>query len=310
MTTTDVRPAAADADAPRHIVNFGKSLSSVSSRADVRTVDDWERTVRAAGRRGLTARGAGLSYSDAALNSGGTLVSAHGPAVGEIDVWNGPDGAPRAFVDVGAAVPLREILRAIVPQGWTLPVLPGTALVTVGGAIAADVHGKNHAGTGSFGSHVSELVLLAPGAGALVLRPDDEAFWATVGGLGLTGVILSARLELEPITTSRMAVEDTVCGSLDAVLTRMLTIRPAGAHVLAWIDGHARGHALGRGVVTSATPATEADLSAADRRDPLRLRTVRAPRFLAPAAQPGAPECREDAQRRPVRVGLQPGLDG
>ena len=103
-----------------------------------------------------------------------------------------------------AGVSLAEIIRHLQPRGWFLPTTPGTKFVTVGGAIAADVHGKNHHCDGSFGLHVLDLKLLT--AAGIVLRcsPSDlpELFWATVGGMGLTGVILSARIQLIPVETA------------------------------------------------------------------------------------------------------------
>ncbi|WP_456846443.1 FAD-binding protein [Cellulomonas sp. P5_C6] len=267
MSTTS---ADATTGAPERISNFGNSLVSVSTRLTVGTNDEWERAVRRAGPRGLTVRGAGLSYSDAALNSAGLVVSASpSRGIGPVHVTPSP-GTPAAWVDVGAGVTLREVLRTVVPQGWILPVLPGTALVTVGGAIAADAHGKNHDSRGSFGTHVGRLVLRAPVGGELVIGPDHDpaAFWATVGGLGLTGLIIDARLDLEPISSGLVIVDETVCGSLDAVLHRLLVAQRAGVHSVAWLDGHARGTAVGRGVVTVAHHALFDELSAADRLRP------------------------------------------
>ena len=110
---------------------------------------------------------------------------------------------------VPAGLGIDDLLRLIVPRGWFVPVSPGTRSVTVGGAVASDIHGKNHHRDGSFGDHVHRLSLLRADGEVVELSPerDAELFWATIGGMGLTGVILDATIELIPIETSRCAVD-------------------------------------------------------------------------------------------------------
>ena len=128
-------------------------------------------------------------------------------------------------VTAGAGVSLDRILRVIVPAGFFLPVTPGTCNVTVGGAIAVDVHGKNHHVDGSFGNHVQRL-LLADGSGTLrELTPtgrgsfdEAECFWSTVGGTGLTGVIVEATFSLIPITSSLISVDTTRYRDLESLM--------------------------------------------------------------------------------------------
>ncbi len=256
----------------QRIGGWGRATASVATVA--RPGDDtaWVRLVTAAGSRGLIARGAGSGYGDSAQNSGG-LVGLTVPDTGPIDLDTG-DGT----VTVGAGVLLRDLMRHLVPLGWTLPVLPGTTEVSVGGAIAADVHGKNHPEAGAFSAHVAELTLLAPGPGQIRTSPQaqPDIFWATVGGLGLTGVIRGARLRVHPLDTAWMLSTDAVARDLATVLDLLTTAHGAGSQAVAWLDGHGRGAGTGAGVVSSARYATVADLSSKQRGDPLRYPPRRA----------------------------------
>lgn len=202
---------------------------------------------------GLLARGSGLSYGDAAVNTGGLVLPP-----GNGSPW--PGGPPdRVELDTKAgtvracaAVTFAELLEHTVPEGWLLPVLPGTRHLTLGGAIAADVHGKNQRGDGSIAAWLDRIELM-DGRGTLThLTPegDPAAFAATVGGMGLTGVILAATLRLLPIRSARMQVTAVRAADLDA-LTAALD-ETTSRYAVAWIDGTARGRALGRGVVDSA----------------------------------------------------------
>jgi decaprenylphospho-beta-D-ribofuranose 2-oxidase len=156
--------------------------------------------------------------------------------------------------------------------------------VTVGGAIAADIHGKNHHADGSFGAHVHSLVLAAPDGTTRRLTPTGtpEAFWATCGGMGLTGTILEATVALKRIETSRLAVDTDRVGDLDDLLVRLRDGQDRYRYSVAWIDLLAKGRHLGRSVLTQGDFARREEL-ARDVADPLAF----APRRPLPA--PHAP---------------------
>jgi decaprenylphospho-beta-D-ribofuranose 2-oxidase len=206
--------------------------------------------------RGVIARGLGRSYGDAAQNAGGEVIDATGlddpPVLDEAG----------ATVRVSAGTSLDSLLRKIVPAGFFVPVSPGTRAVTVGGAIAADVHGKNHHADGSIAHHVDRMTLQTP-TGRFELSPtrDSELFWVTAGGMGLTGVITDATLRLHRIDTSVMVVETERAVDVDEVMARMVDADGRHRYSVAWIDCLARGRDLGRAVLTCADHATAEDLT-------------------------------------------------
>ena len=174
--------------------------------------------------------------------------------------------AASGTVRVGAGVSLDELMRHIVPRGWFVPVTPGTRFVTVGGAIASDIHGKNHHADGSFGSHLDCLTLFCADGIQRVVSPNDdpELWWATIGGMGLTGVIVEATVRLLPIETSRCVVDTERVPNLDALLERMESGDHRYRYSVAWVDLVARGEALGRSVLTRGDHATLAELAELD----------------------------------------------
>ncbi len=191
------------------------------------------------------ARGLGRSYGDQAVCAGGRVIDMTG-----LDRVGAPDERGRIRVDAG--VSLDTLLARIVPAGWFVPVSPGTRQVTVGGAVAADIHGKNHHLDGTFCQHVDDLTLvLADGSTVRCSSTEDpELFWATAGGLGLTGVIVEATLRLVRIETSRLLVETQRSSSLEQLMPAMVEADRTAPYSVAWIDLMARPP--GRAVLTTA----------------------------------------------------------
>lgn len=218
-------------------------------------------TLKTVGSRGAIARGLGRSYGAAAQNAGGTvleLTSEHDPL--GIDAVLDPI---TGLLDVASSVSLDSILRMCVPRGWFIPVTPGTRFVTVGGAIASDVHGKNHHFDGSFGQHVISLTLMRSSGEIVELSPTShpEWFWATVGGMGLTGVILRATISMLRVESSQVRVETERLANFDAVCEAMGSDGEDNEYrySVCWVDLLATGSSMGRGVLTRGdhAPASE-----------------------------------------------------
>ncbi|MBA3420962.1 MAG: FAD-binding oxidoreductase [Thermoleophilaceae bacterium] len=213
------------------------------------------------GARGAIARGLGRSYGDAAQNAGGRVLSLTGLRnVRDFDV-------ARGLITVGAGLSIAELARLTLPFGWFPPVLPGTSQVTVGGAIAADVHGKNHHREGSFCDHLRAFELVTPGGGRRTVTPEGEpdAFGATAGGMGLTGAVVEATIELIAAETDRVRVDTERARDLDDVLDRMERGDEGYRYSVAWIDCLARGRGLGRSVLMRGDHATRDELPRGER---------------------------------------------
>jgi len=192
----------------------------------------------------VIARGLGRSYGDPAQVSGGVVLDNRGfTAISDVSA----DGV----VTVEAGVSLHELLKVTIPLGWFIPVTPGTRQVSMGGAIAADVHGKNHHVDGSIGDHVLGMRIVTP-VGALDISPTHHAdlFWATIGGMGLTGVVTSVTLRLTPIETDRVLVDTTKHRNLDSVMDAMRTGDDAYRYSVAWVDCMTKGATMGRAILT------------------------------------------------------------
>lgn len=200
--------------------------------------------------------GMGRSYGDSCLNEHGTLLHCRG-----LDHFIAFDEGT-GLLHCEAGVTLEAILQFAVPRGWFLPVTPGTQFVTVGGAIANDVHGKNHNTVGTFGCHVRQLTLLRSD-GVLRRCAMDEhpaLFAATVGGLGLTGVIVDATVQLIPVQNAFIQEESIQCGNLDEMLALFTESEGQYQYTVAWIDCLAQPPHLGRGIFTRGNHCTDTSL--------------------------------------------------
>jgi decaprenylphospho-beta-D-ribofuranose 2-oxidase len=215
------------------------------------------------GPHGIIARGLGRAYGDAAQCAGGTVISTSGlDTIGSID----PDSG---LVEVGAGVSLDALIRHGLRGGWFIPVSPGTRSASVGGAIAADVHGKNHHLDGSFCQHVRELTLATPtGTFTVSAQTDPALFWATAGGMGLTGVVTRATVAMRPVETAWMSVDTERHNELDSLMEAMERIDPTHRYSVAWVDCVATGRSFGRGVITAGDHANLDDLDSRKKRNP------------------------------------------
>jgi decaprenylphospho-beta-D-ribofuranose 2-oxidase len=254
-------------DEPERTLLSGWGRTSPTAARCLHPSDDDEvaREVAHTGERGTISRGLGRSYGDAAQNAGGDvldLTRMRGLRSVDLD---------RGIATAYAGTSLDELMHRLVPLGWFVPVTPGTRFVTVGGAIAADIHGKNHHYEGSFCNHVLSLTLQTASGERLVVGPEQhaDAFWATAGGMGLTGVVIDATFSLLPIQTAYVRVDTERASDLDDLMARMEAHDDEYRYSVAWIDCLARGSSLGRAVLTRSDHATTAELSRRRQADPL-----------------------------------------
>lgn len=202
----------------------------------------------------MLAYGMGRSYGDCCLNDGGVLLSTrHCNRILEFDSENG-------LLRCEAGATLDDILKLIVPRGWFLPTTPGTRYVTVGGAVANDVHGKNHHLAGTFGRHVKRLELVRSDGRRLICSPQENAglFGATIGGIGLTGLITWVEIGLRKIASAMIEMETVRFGNLGEFFELSAESDRNFEHTVAWVDCLARGDSLGRGIFMRGNHATGA----------------------------------------------------
>ena len=237
------------------------STAQVLSTADVDTIAQAVKQVADENselpehrRRGIIARGMGRSYGDPAQNGGGLVVDMTPlNRIRSID----PD---TGIVDVDAGVTLDQLMKAALPYGLWVPVLPGTRQVTIGGAIGPDIHGKNHHSAGSFGDHVLSMELLVADGRVLHLEPTGETaelFWATVGGMGLTGIILRARIQMTFTETAYFIADTDRTDTLDETIA----LHSDGSEVnytysSAWFDAISAPPKTGRSTISRGSLAT------------------------------------------------------
>ena len=211
---------------------------------------------------GVIARGNGRAYGDSAIGAGVTLDMRHFNRMLSFDATAG-------VLVAEAGVILGDVIAAFLPRGWFPFVTPGTKFVTLGGAIAADVHGKNHHKEGSFGAFVDWVEILRPDGQIEKADQGSELFAQTLGGMGLTGVILRAAIRLRPVDSAW--IRQTTRPSPDLFTTMALfEATKEATYSVAWIDGLARGRALGRSILMLGEHAARADLKSAQARAPFK----------------------------------------
>jgi decaprenylphospho-beta-D-ribofuranose 2-oxidase len=279
VTAVDERTAVTGLDtAAQELRGWGRTAPSVASVASPGDEASISHLLEGA-RRPVIARGLGRSYGDAAQSSGGVVVETSQLAeIGTLDEATGS-------IEVGGGVSLHRLMQEIIPRGWFVAVTPGTRYVSVGGAIASDIHGKNHHCDGSFARHVTSMVLATP-TGTRVVSPQDDAelFWATAGGMGLTGIVVRATLRLLPIESSWMQVENRRFSTLDALMSVMEQADDGHRYSVAWLDCLASPAGRRRSILTLGDHAAASSLPA--RLGSRALEPPAEPRLRVPLAPP------------------------
>ncbi len=264
---------------PRSLTGFGQTAPSVAqvlSTPDVEVIAAAVRQVADASaaspsylRRGIVARGLGRSYGDHACNGGGIVVDM--TRLNRIHSLS----SETAIADVDAGVSLDQLMKTALPFGLWVPVLPGTRQVTVGGAIGSDIHGKNHHSAGSFGNHVLSLDLLMADGQVRTLTPDgadSELFWATIGGNGLTGIVIRARIAMTRTETAYFIADGIATADLDETIA----VHTDGSednftYSSAWFDLISPSPKLGRAAVSRGSLAKLDQLPAKLAKNPLKF---------------------------------------
>jgi decaprenylphospho-beta-D-ribofuranose 2-oxidase len=199
----------------RTLTGWGRTAPTAADVLNTADVEVIAKAVTQAGERGVIARGLGRSYGDPAQNAGGLVVDMTPlNRIHSID----PD---TGHVDIDAGASLDQLMKAALPHGLWVPVLPGTRQVTIGGAIANDIHGKNHHSAGSFGNHVLSMDLVTADGRIRTLTPEGpeaELFWATVAGIGLTGIIVRATIKMKKTESAYFIVDADRTANLDETL--------------------------------------------------------------------------------------------
>ncbi|WP_406453904.1 FAD-binding oxidoreductase [Streptomyces sp. NBC_00876] len=264
------------------LTGWGRTAPTTALRFRPRSYEEAAATVLGCGPRGSIARGLGRAHGDAAQNAGGSVLDM--TALNRIRTIDA--GAGVVVCDAG--VSLHRLVEVLLPLGWFVPVAPGSRYITVGGAIGSDVHGRDHRTAGSFSRYVTQFELLTADGEVRTVLPGTPLFDATTGGMGLTGVILSATLRLCPVATSLMSVDTERATGLDDLMARMTTGGRRHRYESAWIDLTARGRATGRAVLTRGEHAPLHALPAHARRTPFDFVTDRLPaaRFPVPDLVP------------------------
>ncbi|GAB3285978.1 FAD-binding protein [Parasphingorhabdus pacifica] len=253
----------------RKLSGWARTAPTTARVISTPDVDAIARAVHEADERGVIARGLGRSYGDPSQNAGGTVIDMTAlNRIHDID----PDNA---IVDVDAGVSLDQLMRAALPYGLWVPVLPGTRQVTIGGAIGCDIHGKNHHSHGSFGNHVLSMDLLTADGQVRTLAPEGETadlFWATVGGVGLTGIVVRAKVRMKHTESAYFVVDADRTKDLDETMELFSNGSDMNYdYSMAWFDAISTGANMGRSAFSRGSLAKLDELPQKLRHDPLKF---------------------------------------
>jgi len=290
---------------PSEFSGWGNNFQSRSHRVEVASISALQALLtNSADDRGFLPIGLHRSYGDSALNSGGTLI--------DLSALNSISIDPSTGVAVvGAGVTITQLERAALPLSLFPPVVPGTGFVTMGGAIAADIHGKSHHRTGTFSACVRRIKLLLASGAVVDYTPKDAEFWATVGGLGLTGAVLEVELQLKSVTSNSADVSERRVNNLSEMIDVLASADADFEHTVAWID--LSGDYRGRGVVSLGNyGATSVKAKSSDSAGPT-LPSIAGKNFITPLSVRAFNEIwfRKPLKNGPVALGkyMHP-LDG
>jgi decaprenylphospho-beta-D-ribofuranose 2-oxidase len=246
----------------KEIANWGNYPSMESNEHTFSHLSDAQQYIKTSAH--FIPRGNGRCYGDASL-APVTLNTTKFDKILAFDIING-------IFECESGITLDQVLEVIVPKGWFLPVTPGTKFITIGGAVASDVHGKNHHVDGCFSHHVDEMDLLLADGRLITCSPGKETdlFEATCGGMGLTGLITRVRFKLKKIETSYIRQRQVKAANLEEVL-RLFDEYKDYTYSVAWIDCLKKGKGFGRSILILGEHATVAELNEKQKKAPLRL---------------------------------------
>ncbi len=245
-------------------------------RSESRWVERADAEIPDVSGKNLLPFGLGRSYGDSCLNDHGILLRTR--KLNRILSFDRSSGIIRCE----AGVSLDEILKLIVPEGWFLMVSPGTKFITLGGAIANDIHGKNHHVAGTFGCHVKAFELLRSDGVRMICSKEENSDWfdATIGGLGLTGLIIWGEIQLNPIQNAFLSLETVKVRNFEDFLETSASSDADFEYTVAWFDGLASGAKLGRGIFMRGNHDPDPTLGLKVHSDPIFQFPCNAPNFL------------------------------
>jgi len=230
------------------LCGWGRSSKASVMACSPKSGEEVKSAVQRSNGRGIICYGAGRSYGDVALlDQGQTILTRHLDRILSFDPRDGT-------IVCEPGVTFRDLFRQFLPKGYLVPTTPGTSFATIGGAVASDVHGKNHDRAGSFGDHVQWIDLLLPSGKIERVSPQNrqDIFCATIGGLGLTGVMLAISFQMKKAPSNAVVLLEKRVPNLDGFFDLFERDWGKSSYSLAWIDALARGGSLGRGVLQTA----------------------------------------------------------